>query len=411
MRALGVTILICTLSFIGSAQNFWNPIPYPDSTKAYAMNVEHDEYIFYSNWRDPDGIYRSDSEIIDWEFTGTGYYWTFDMAFNSNNTMFWASAHCILRSDDLGVTFDTVMLSIANIVSIEIDEYDGIWVGYPGGISLSTDDGITWDSVLIVDNHELFFDFAFGLNDEIYTVSTHWTAPGGGFYKSLDYGTTWINTGLSGNPAKTVAVNSIGDIFVGCHYTGLFLSTDNGETWENIKSDIDCETIVIDNEDKVYCGNAGQNWVHTLGVHMSDDYGETWETINTGLINKHVWNLYLDSENFLYALSAYDYGNQLYKSNNPIVTIEDNSHSFTPMSAYPNPFTTSTTIEYELTKPSPIQISIYNAIGESILQADKGVMPPGKHTFTWTPERLPEGLYIVEVAWDEYRVRRKLIVQ
>jgi hypothetical protein len=75
-----------------------------------------------------------------------------------------------------------------------------------------------------------------------------------------------------------------------------------------------------------------------------------------------------------------------------IVTIAENP-VMDRISVFPNPFTTSTTIEYELTEPSSVQITIYNAIGETILQADEGTLLPGMHTYTWTPERLSEGLY------------------
>ena len=67
--------------------------------------------------------------------------------------------------------------------------------------------------------------------------------------------------------------------------------------------------------------------------------------------------------------------------------------SDTPLTAYPNPFTTSTTIEYELTEPSHVQLTIYNAIGETIYEAVDCLMLQGMHTFTWRPEGLPEGMY------------------
>jgi len=67
--------------------------------------------------------------------------------------------------------------------------------------------------------------------------------------------------------------------------------------------------------------------------------------------------------------------------------------SDTPLTVYPNPFTTSTTIEYELTEPSHIQLTIYNAIGETIYVAQEGIKQQGKHSFTWSPKRLPEGMY------------------
>ena len=52
------------------------------------------------------------------------------------------------------------------------------------------------------------------------------------------------------------------------------------------------------------------------------------------------------------------------------------------LSAYPNPFTTSTTIEYELTEPSHVQLTIYNAIGEKVYTTEDRIIPQGNHTVT-----------------------------
>ncbi len=390
-------LILSVLILRGSySQNFWNPIPYPDSTKAYAMNVELDNYIFYSNWKEPDGIYRSDKEIIEWDFTSTGYTWTFDIAFTSDSIMFLASAGCILRSEDLGITFDSVFVSIANIVSIEIDDNDGIWAGYPGGILLSINKGLDWDSVLVVDNHELFLDFAFGINDIIYTVSTHYTAPAGGFYKSLDYGLTWINSGLSGENANTVATNSSGDIFVGCDYSGIFRSTDDGLNWTNIKSDIDASEIVIDNEGTIFCGNAGSSWVQNLGVHYSIDNGDSWEIVNTlGMINKHVTKLYLDNDNYMYVLSRMDYGNQLYKSNNPVVGIFNFDLSEPRITLFPNPCGDFIIINIEA-PPIPYSfIEIYNVFGLCVIEKQKTLL----NNEVINVSSLVSGTYILNIRY------------
>ena len=63
------------------------------------------------------------------------------------------------------------------------------------------------------------------------------------------------------------------------------------------------------------------------------------------------------------------------------------------LSAYPNPFTTSTTIGYELKEISNIQFTIYNVIGEVVYNAEDHIMPQGIHTVTWSPSHLPEGMY------------------
>ena len=63
------------------------------------------------------------------------------------------------------------------------------------------------------------------------------------------------------------------------------------------------------------------------------------------------------------------------------------------LTTYPNPFTTSTTIEYELTEPSHIQLTVYNSIGEKVYRAEDNMKSQGRHTFTWSPVSLPVGLY------------------
>ena len=71
------------------------------------------------------------------------------------------------------------------------------------------------------------------------------------------------------------------------------------------------------------------------------------------------------------------------------------------LSTYPNPFTTATTIEYKLTEPNHVHLTIYNSIGETIYMAKDRLVPVGKHTFTWSPESLPEGLYYAVLRGKE----------
>ena len=81
------------------------------------------------------------------------------------------------------------------------------------------------------------------------------------------------------------------------------------------------------------------------------------------------------------------------------------------ISVYPNPFTTSTTIEYELTEPSHVQLTIYNAIGEVVYKAKDRLMPQGKHIFIWTADRLPDGLYYAVLRSEEVVEVVKMVKQ
>ena len=58
-----------------------------------------------------------------------------------------------------------------------------------------------------------------------------------------------------------------------------------------------------------------------------------------------------------------------------------------------------------------IQLTIYNAIGEVVYMTEDGLKSMGKHSFTWSPERLPEGLYYAVLKSEEEVSVIKMIKQ
>jgi len=75
------------------------------------------------------------------------------------------------------------------------------------------------------------------------------------------------------------------------------------------------------------------------------------------------------------------------------VSVSEMNQDDTDIQIYPNPFTTSATIEYELLQPSTVQITIYNYLGEGIELIPEKRQPKGMHKFTWQAEKLPAGVY------------------
>jgi len=78
------------------------------------------------------------------------------------------------------------------------------------------------------------------------------------------------------------------------------------------------------------------------------------------------------------------------------------------LSIYPNPFSTSTTIEYVLTQPEKVELKIYNQLGKMIEVIQKNTQP-GKQTLTWDANGLPSGIYFLKVQFGNELISRKML--
>lgn len=77
---------------------------------------------------------------------------------------------------------------------------------------------------------------------------------------------------------------------------------------------------------------------------------------------------------------------------------------------YPNPFSATTTIEYELKEAGLVSIIVYNHLGQKIECSELNQLP-GKQQFIWTAKNLPSGIYFCEIKINAYRSTSKIIKQ
>ena len=92
-------------------------------------------------------------------------------------------------------------------------------------------------------------------------------------------------------------VNSEDVLFAGA-WGGIFRSTDNGNSWEELSGEIQNNNIwslAIDTNDYIFAGTASS------GVLRSTDNGETWTLVNNGLTNLGVPALANNSFGHLFA--------------------------------------------------------------------------------------------------------------
>jgi len=214
------------------------------------------------------------------------------------------------------------------------------------------------------DTASVYSHYMYSLNDSVYFFRD------GDFHLLLDFNAVegdtielgWYNTG-SGDPLLMI-VDSTSTIDI------------NGET--RIIQYVYCgDGLVIEYTDKVI-----------EGIGSTDFMFPTLD----GTLYRSL-RCYEDSVVGLFLSPFHSYYGWNFEDCDEIITGINEWEIDQSLSVYPNPFTTSTSIEYELTEPSHVQLTIYNVIGETIYKSEERIMPRGKNSIIWTPDRLPEVMY------------------
>ncbi len=87
---------------------------------------------------------------------------------------------------------------------------------------------------------------------------------------------------------------------------------------------------------------------------------------------------------------------------------ETDTESVRLLPNYPNPFTESTTIHFELSEEKEVTLSIWNILGQRMDVLADRVLDSGPHRMIWNPGNLPAGLYIVKLEVDGRLYHRRI---
>src|SRR4030067_3471684 len=121
-------------------------------------------------------------------------------------------------------------------------------------------------------------DLAINSKGEIYAgVYPNWNVYSG-LYKSTDNGDTWnkVVTQFDDFEVYAIFINKADHILVGTNFQGrIYRSTDNGQTWENKMNGYDTGECWAfgESKDGVLFAGDGQY----IQLYRSTDYGEKWE--------------------------------------------------------------------------------------------------------------------------------------
>jgi len=98
----------------------------------------------------------------------------------------------------------------------------------------------------------------------------------------------------------------------------------------------------------------------------------------------------------------------LYNEMDPFMKITENSIAYFNLNNLPNPFSTSTTIEYELQQPEKVTLTIYDHMGKQVYQTQEN-QPHGKQQLIWNAESYADGIYYYRLQIGDEVANGKIV--
>ncbi len=277
---------------------------------------------------DADGVHRSNDNGLTWTSLNNGLTDLDIQCFYTNDSVLFAGTQTggVFYSNDLGNNWTSIGLQGNSIYSVGISD-STIFAATVGGVFITNDYGNTWVNSNIgltdLNINEIF------VSDTLIFACTQ-----SGLHVSSDLGNSWQLTGV---PAIDIsALTYFGDnIFAGSsrapgYNSGVFLSSNNGDSWKTANTGLPLNSLVIITELQSI-GNKVIASLFNQGLYISTDTGATWTSANTGIIDSNIFVITVNNGN-LYAGGTM--GKIYFSSDsaqswtplNPISPISSNSH-------------------------------------------------------------------------------------
>lgn len=294
-----------------------------------------------------------------------------------------------VRGDSLYLATDGAAVHVLNLNG------PAAWSAYRDGLGF----GIQWNVACITSHDDVLVAGA-GANGEISTRS-----------RSENSWQTYRFSDFDQQMLSMRDLLSVGGSVYGVAHNGLYASTDSGQTWEQHLPAIGLipEGAVCTDGSRVYAlaGKTGlfarifqrvaNQWVEVEHIPSVAGYD----------LAIHCNRLYMARANGLWYrdLDATDVPDR-----DPVLpgpaSLEQN---------FPNPFNPTTTMSFTVHKPSVVNITVFNVIGQKVAVLLDDYRSAGKYSVEWNSlnsegESLPAGVYFYRLQIGSFTETRKMVL-
>jgi CubicO group peptidase (beta-lactamase class C family) len=172
------------------------------------------------------------------------------------------------------------------------------------------------------------------------------------------------------------------------------VSEDCGETWQKLfyKGGNALRTTIDYHEDVFYPASKSE-WKH-VSLSLAGFEGNVLIRFRARYGNSN--NLYIDNIHVGFPIDV-GIDEPFVSDHRPAIRI------------YPNPFSGSATIEYELDQDANVNLSVYNQLGQQVKTLVNEQQSKGGQKVQWNAERLPAGVYFCRLKAGNQFITKKIV--
>ncbi|MEZ4696820.1 MAG: T9SS type A sorting domain-containing protein [Rhodothermales bacterium] len=327
-----------------------NPFDSFNASKSHLVEARSGDLFAATTLR---GLYRYSTKAQTWTLLNVHVpYLVGDVALvESDGTLLFSNTETVLRSDDRGETWETVL-----------EEY--------------IDDLVTCDSLILGAGYD-------------------------GIWSSSDAGRSWSE--VQGAPQTGYLLEHTPDgRLMLLARPRLFASDDCGSTWTELSEHPGLTSLAVDTDRNIF----GK----VLNVVVASwDGGVSWDTLDTSAITGNITAIALDKYNYLYL--GTDRSGVWRSRERTAVGVDDEqpTQPAASVDVYPNPFSEQATIRLSTEQPDHVRVEVFDMLGRLVYVVADGDLPRGLHEIRINGQPLASGLYLVRVTMGRDVLSRKLV--
>lgn len=222
-----------------------------------------------------------------------------------------------------------------------------------------------------------------------------------GVWLSTNNGNTWTQTALRIGNILSLAVSG-NNIFAGTNDGyGVYLSTNNGTSWTQTALNNNMVYTIIVSGSNIFAGTDN-------GVYLTTNNGTSWIQKNQGFNVTPLVGALLIANNYIFAENS---GYSLWRrSLTEIIGIQNISteipSAYSLGQNYPNPFNPSTTIKFSIPNGFPIKtfgndnvvLKVFDVSGREVETLVNEQLQPGTYQADWNASNYSSGVYFYKIT-------------